>query len=104
MLLPAIIGAGAPLVGPERSSDADDRGIACFRIAGKSRATPYTQTTGSITVTVQDEAVTLWIDRATFLLRKVEDVKTLSTYRMTRTTTYTPELDIDLTPEQLASP
>ena len=104
LLLPSIVGAGAPLVGPERLSDADDRGVACFRIAGKSRATPYTQTTGSITVTVQDEAVTLWIDRSTFLLRKVEDVKTLSTYRMTRTTTYTPELDTDLTPEQLATP
>jgi len=104
LLLPSIVGAGAPLVGPERSSDADDRGVACFRIVGKSRATPYTQTTGSITVTVQDETVTLWIDQATFLLRKVEDVKTLSTYRMTRTTTYTPELDVDLAPDQLASP
>jgi hypothetical protein len=104
MLLPAVVGAGAPLVGPERLRDADDRGVACLRITGKSRATPYTQTTGSITVTVQDESITLWIDRARFFLRKVEDVKTLSTYRMTRTTTYTPELDVDLPPDALASP
>ena len=104
MLLPAVVGAGAPLVGPERLRDADDRGVACLRITGKSRATPYTQTTGSITVTVQDESITLWIDRSTFLLRKVEDVKTLSTYRMSRTTTYTPELDVDLPPGEFASP
>jgi hypothetical protein len=104
MLLPAIVGADAPLVAPERLADAADRGVWCFRLVGKSRATPYTQTTGTITVTVQDESVTLWIDRATFLLRKIEDVKTMSTYRMTRTTTYTPEIDVDLPPEQLAPP
>jgi hypothetical protein len=104
MLLPAIVGAGAPLVGPELLQDADDRGVACLRITGKSRATPYAQTSGTITVTVQDETVTLWVDRTKFLLRKVVDVKTLSTYRMSRTTTYTPELDVDLAPEELASP
>ena len=104
MLLPRVVGAGAPLVAPERIADAADRGVWCFRLGGKSRATPYTQTTGSITVTVQDESVTLWIDRARFLLRKIEDVKTLSTYRLTRTTTYEPELDVDLSPEQLAPP
>ena len=53
---------------------------------------------------MQDESITLWIDRATFLLRKIEDVKTLSTYRMSRTTTYTPELDVDLPPGEFASP
>ena len=104
MLLPAGVGAGAPRGGPERLRDADDRGVTCLRVTGKSRATPYTQTTGSITVTVQDESITLWIDRATFLLRKIEDVKTLSTYRMSRTTTYTPELDVDLPPGEFASP
>jgi hypothetical protein len=104
LLLPAIVGSGAPRVAPERLGDSSDRGVACLRIAGKSRATPYTQTTGPITVTVQDETVTLWIDRATFLLRRIEDVKTLSTYRMSRITTYTPELDVEIAADELASP
>ena len=104
MLLPTTVGAGAPLVEPERLADADDRGVPCLRLTGRSRATPYTQTTGSISVTVADESIVLWIDRATFLLRKIEDVKTLTGYRTTRTTVYTPELDVDLAPEQLAFP
>jgi hypothetical protein len=102
MLLPSVVGSGPPLIDPERIDDAVTGGASCFRIKGKSRATPYTETTGSSTVTVKDEAVTLWIDRATFLLRKVEEARTLDSYRSTRTTTYTPEINVDIPADQLA--
>jgi hypothetical protein len=70
-LLPDVVGAPPPLVGPERRPDAEEGGVACFRVAGKSRATPYTMEMGASSVTVEDEAVTLWIEHGTFLLRKV---------------------------------
>ncbi len=102
MLLPAVVGSGAPLVDPERIADDTAAGVACFRIKGRSRATPYTETAGASTVTVKEEVVTLWIDRATFLLRKVEEARTLDSYRSTRTTTYAAEANVDIPPDQLA--
>ncbi len=102
MLLPSVVGSGPPLVDPERIADDALGDAPCFRIKGRSRATPYTETTGATTVTVKDETVTLWIDRTSFLLRKVEEARTLDSYRSTRTTTYAPELDLDIPADQLA--
>jgi len=96
MLLPAVVGAGAPLIEPERLADEVEGDRPCFRLVGKGRATPYTETSGPISVTVNDEKATLWIDRETYLLRKVEEVKSMSSYRQTRTTTYTPEIDVEI--------
>jgi hypothetical protein len=102
MLLPAEVGSGPPLVGPERIADEAIGEASCFRLTGKSRATPYTETSGAGMVTVKDETITLWIDRATYMLRKVEEARTLDTYRSTRTTTYTPEVNVDVPADQLA--
>ncbi len=101
LLLPGSIGEGPPIIAAERIQDSSDRGVPCFRIRGKSQRTPYTLTMGAQTLTVQDESITLWIDRATLLLRKVEDKKTLSTYNSESITTYIPEIDIEIPPEQL---
>lgn len=102
LLMPDALPEGAPLIAPERIADADDRGVTCVRVRGKSRQTPYTLTMGARTVTVQDESVTLWIDPSTSLLRKVEETRTYKDYRSQSTTTYTPEIDVEITPEQLA--
>lgn len=102
MLLPKVVGGGAPLLDPERIGDDMDRGVACLRIRGKGRRTPYTQTSGSITVTVRDESVTLWLDRATLLLRKVEETRTMDTYRSRITTTYDPQMDVEIPAGDLA--
>jgi outer membrane lipoprotein-sorting protein len=101
LLLPGTIGQGPPIIAAERIQDGSDRGVPCFRIRGKSQKTPYTLTMGGQTLTVQDESITLWIDRTTLLLRKVEDRKTFSTYNSESITTYTPESDIEIPPEQL---
>jgi hypothetical protein len=101
LLLPREVGEGAPLIGAERIEDGVDRGVPCFRIKGKSRKTPYVLTMGGRTLTVQDESVTLWIDRATFLLRKVEEAKTFDTYRSESTTTYMPEFNVEISAGQL---
>jgi len=102
LLLPAELGDGPLLVAPERIDDGDDHGVACFRIRGESRKTPYTLSTGARALTVRSESVTLWIDRATHLLRKVQETRTFDTYTSEGTTTYTPEIDVDIPPAQLA--
>jgi outer membrane lipoprotein-sorting protein len=102
LLLPQEVGEGGPMiVAAERMPDAAERDVPCIRIKGKSQRTPYTLTQGSQTLTVQDENITLWIDRATLLLRKVEDRKTFSTYTSESVTTYSPEIDLEIPPEQL---
>jgi len=101
LLLPGSVGEGPLIIAAERISNATDRDAPCIRIKGKSQRTPYTLTQGTQTLTVQDESITLWIDRATLLLRKVEDRKTFDTYKSESTTTYTPEIDIEIPPEQL---
>lgn len=102
LLLPDQFGAGPLLVAPERIEDAPEAGAACFRIRGKSQKTPYTLMMGGQSLTVQDESITLWIDRATYLLRKVDEDRTLDTYRSESVTTYTPEIDIDIPATDLA--
>ena len=102
MLLPTVVGSRPPLVDFDREADEALAGNPCFRITGRSRATPYTESDGSSTVTVIDENVSLWIDRATFLLRRVEEVRTLEGYRSHRITTYAPEINVDIPADQLA--
>jgi hypothetical protein len=102
LLLPEVVGTGPPLLDPEGLDDDDDRGVPCFRIRGRPRPTPYTLTTGTETVTVEEESVTYWIDRTRFIIRKVEDSKNLTTYRSVTTTTYEPQMDVDIPAAELS--
>jgi hypothetical protein len=102
MLMPDVVGAGAPLVGAERVEDGSDHGVVCFLITGKTRVTPYTTTMSGRSVVVKDESVTLWIERGTFLLRKVEERKTLENYRSEIVTTYSPEINVEVPAAELA--
>ena len=101
LLLPRSVGEGPIVIAAERLQDSSDRGVSCYRIRGKGQKTPYTLTQGTQTLTVQDESITLWIDRTTLLLRKVEDRKTFETYDSESITTYSPEVDVEIPPEQL---
>jgi len=104
MLLPRVVGGGALLVSPERLEDELEAGRWCYKLRGQTRATPYERSSGSVTVRVEEERVTLWIDRESCLLRKVEEEAKLSTYRSVITTTYTPELDVEIPAGELALP
>lgn len=104
LLLPGEGGEGLFIAAPERLPDDEDRGVPCFRVRGKGRPTPYPLTTGSGTVTVEDEEITVWIERTTFLLRRVEERRVLSTYRTVTTTTYEPQVDVDIPAAELAFP
>jgi len=102
LLLREELGAGPLLVAPERIADTTDRDVPCYRIRGKSQKTPYTITMGAQLLTVQDEEITFWIDRATYLLRKVEEDRTLDTYRSKSVTVYSPQADVEIPPSELA--
>ncbi len=102
LLLPGEVRGGLFLSAPERLADEEERGVACYRLRGGGKPTPYPLTTGSGTVTVEDERVTVWVDRARRLLRKVEEVRTLSTYRTVTVTLYQPELDVPIPEGELA--
>ena len=102
LLMPEELGEGSLLIAPERIEDGTDRGAACYRVTGKSRKTPYTLSMGARVLTVRDETVTLWIDRATYLLRKVQETRTFDTYTSESTTTYTPEVNVEIPAAQLA--
>jgi hypothetical protein len=102
LLMPETLGEDPLLIAPERIEDGTDRDVACYRITGKSRKTPYTLSMGARVLTVKDEIVTLWIDRATFLLRKVEERRTFDTYTSESTTTYSPESNIEIPGAELA--
>ncbi len=102
LLLPAELGEGPLLIAPERIEDGDDRGVACFRSRGESRKTPYTLSMGARVLTVRSESVTVWLDRSTFLVRKVQETRTFDTYTSESTTTYAPEIDVEIPPAQLA--
>ncbi len=103
LLLPEEIREGSLLLAPERIEDGVDRGVTCIRIKGQGRKTPYAMPTGPTkSVTVLDESVTLWIDRATYLLRKVEENRTFDTYHSETTTTYTPEVNVEVPAAELA--
>lgn len=102
LLLPGEVRGGLFLSAPERLADEEERGVACYRLRGGGRPTPYSLTTGSSTVTVEDEQITVWVDRARLLLRKVEEVRTLSTYRTVTVTLYEPEMDVPIPEGELA--
>ena len=103
LLLPQSLGRGPLLVAPQRLEDEADRGVTCVRIEGKGRKTPYLLPSGpNRSVQVLDETFTLWIDKATHLLRKVEQRRTMETYRSESTTTYTPEINVEVPAADLA--
>lgn len=102
LLMAEALGQGPLLVALERIGDGTDRDVVCFRVRGKGRTTPYTLSMGARLLTVKDESVTVWIDRTSFLIRKVEETRTFETYASEGTTTYSPEVNVDIPAAQLA--
>jgi hypothetical protein len=102
LLLPGEVRGGLFLSAPERLPDQEERGVACYRLRGGGKPTPYPVATGSGTVTVEDEQITVWVDLARLVLRKVEETRTLSTYRTVTVTLYEPDMNVPIPAEDLA--
>ncbi len=76
---------------PARLEDATEGGVDCFRIQGR-----FGGRAGA-----PGAPMTLWTDKASFLLRKIETEKQFPKFRATETLTYRPTLNGSIAPRQL---
>jgi hypothetical protein len=97
----------------ERLADADLGGVACFRVQG---ATPFSRDAKAqeahrqqlLKMTGQDIGLpkfgpeVLWIERGTWLLRRIEAQTEHSSFSQQTVTTYEPAFDTAITDGQLA--
>jgi hypothetical protein len=79
-----------------RIADAEDSGLGCFRIRGQSIRTPTTLGEGEQAVVLQENSMTIWIDKHAHLVRKVEESNVYETFSTERVTTYNPEIDVEI--------
>jgi outer membrane lipoprotein-sorting protein len=106
--VPSLLIPGAALGGPPldlhyavRIGDAEDEGFGCFRIRGQRIRTPITLGEGERAAVLRENSVTLWIDKDTYLVRKVEESNVYDTFSTEAITTYNPEIDVEIPAELL---
>jgi len=91
LLMPFLVAMGANIVTTAenltRIEDAEQDGAKCFRIQSK---VDYR------------EPETYWIDRQSFLLRRIDGTMKVQDFSTVDTTIYQPEINVEITPEQLA--
>jgi len=85
-----------------RIEDADEGGFACFRIRGQSIRTPRTLGSGETTVVLRENSSTIWIDKQSHLVRRVDESNSYDSFRTDTVTTYSPEINVEIPSEQLA--
>lgn len=66
--------------------DANLDGVSCYRIQGKNRG---------------GDVESLWIEKKTYLLRRIDTGMQFSDFRTEETTTYSPQVNVDVPPEEL---
>lgn len=103
MLLPD---ASAPKTALElsyarRVEDAEEGGFACFRIRGQSIRTPRTLGSGENTVVLRENSSIIWIDKQSYLVRRVDESNGYDSFRTDTVTTYSPEINVEIPSEQL---
>lgn len=84
-----------------RIGDADEAGFGCFRIRGQSIRTPRTLGEGEQAVVWSENSMTIWIDKHTHLVRKVEESNVYDTFSTEAITTYNPEINVEIPSELL---
>jgi outer membrane lipoprotein-sorting protein len=84
-----------------RVGDEDEAGHGCFRIRGQSIRTPRTLGEGEQAVVLQENTVTIWIDKQSYLVRRVEETNVYETFRTDMVTTYSPEINVRIPSEEL---
>jgi hypothetical protein len=106
--IPSLLIPGAAWGGPPldlhysvRIGDAEDAGYGCFRIRGQNIRTPQTLGEGEQAVVLQENSMTIWIDKRTYLVRKVEESNVYDTFSTEAVTNYNPEIDVEIPSELL---
>jgi outer membrane lipoprotein-sorting protein len=87
LLMPKEIGGGrlTGMTDVKRIEDAKFDNVDCFRVEGKNANNPQT----------------LWLDKNTFLVRRIDSQHTFPNFRTEQTTTYSPVLDSEVTEKML---
>lgn len=84
-----------------RIGDEEEAGYGCFRIRGQSIRTPRTLGEGEQAVVLRENSMTIWIDKQSYLVRRVEETNVYETFRTDMVTTYSPEIDVEIPSEEL---
>jgi len=102
MLLPDSSAPKSPLElsYARRIEDADEGGFACFRIRGQSIRTPRTLGSGDQAVVLRENSSTIWVDKQTYLVRRVDESNVFDSFQSDTVTTYSPEINVEI-PSQL---
>ncbi len=77
-------------------------GFECFRIRGQSIMTPRTMGSGDTAVVLLENSSTIWIDKQSYLVRRVDESNVYDSFRTETVTTYHPEINVEIPSEQLA--
>jgi outer membrane lipoprotein-sorting protein len=106
--VPSLLMPGAAWGGPPldlhysvRIGDMEDAGFGCFRIRGQRIKTPVTLGEGEKTAVLRENSMTIWIDKHTYLVRKVEESNVYDTFSTEATTSYNPEINVEIPSEAL---
>ena len=89
MLMPETIGGFSltELVNVELLGEEEIDGLACYKIQGKHPRADWQS---------------IWIEKERMLIRRIDVQKQFQTFRTRRTTTYNPQIDIEINPDDLA--
>jgi outer membrane lipoprotein-sorting protein len=102
LLLPQrFLAGGLLMLQADRIDDDVDRGLACFRISGTNLPANTSLKLDRFEATILDSSITIWVDKKTFLVRRVESATTFDRFRNQETTTYTPEINVEIPEEAL---
>jgi hypothetical protein len=94
----------------KRLEDARLDGIECYRVQGQVVVTPEEkerrhreaiERTGEAPEEVEQGPQTLWVEKGSFLLRRIEQQDRFSTFRTDDVTTYEPRVGVRITEDQL---
>ncbi len=83
--------------------------VTCYRLSGQFAPSPddpdlderVLRTTGRRMERAEEGPVTVWVDRGTFLVRRVEEATRFETFRTEEVTEYEPEVGVAVGEEEL---
>ena len=73
----------------------------CFRILGQSIRTPKTLGSGDTGIVLRENSSTIWIDKQSYLVRRVDESNVYDSFSTDTVTTYSPEINVDIPSELL---
>jgi outer membrane lipoprotein-sorting protein len=84
-----------------RIEDGEVDGFGCFRIGGQSIRTPRTLGSGENSIVLRENSSTIWIDKHSYLVRRVDEFNAYDSFSTETVTTYHPEINVEIPNEQL---